>query len=282
MVQHVLEAEVATLQVQSLKEIKRSRRTVMLGNDVLSIPGGCADLAVPLTPPLSDRASGDVEELFSPEKEEHFESVDLSDEEGVETWDRSEELRKEEMVHTSPGSLVLTAQVEEEEEEGEGGDGKTPRKPGLTTLRKILETTPERLPRESCLPSPPPMTIHDFWANVVRNYALVHRTMPVFLFHKIRDGGVPSVLRRVVWMAMAGITPEYAAEMTNIYARLEGGGIGGWDKDIGRDLNRTWPDVEMFKEQDGHGQRGLRGVLAGYSVWDNTVGYCQGYHCGKT
>jgi len=76
---------------------------------------------------------------------------------------------------------------------------------------------------------------------------------------------------------MAGITPEYAAEMTNIYTRLEGGGIGGWDKDIGRDLNRTWPDVEMFKEQDGRGQRGLRGVLGGYSVWDNTVGYCQGY-----
>lgn len=121
------------------------------------------------------------------------------------------------------------------------------------------------------------MTIHDFWANAVRNYTLVHRTMPVFLFHKIRDGGIPSVLRRVVWTAMAGVTPEYAAQMNNIYARLEVGGIGGWDKDIGRDLNRTWPEVDMFKEHDGEGQRGLRGVLGGYSVWDNNVGYCQGY-----
>lgn len=151
-------------------------------------------------------------------------------------------------------------------------------KPRLTSLRKILEQTPDRpLPRQSSLPSPPPMTIHDFWANVVRNYKLVHRTMPGFLFHKIRDGGVPSVLRRVVWTAMAGITPEYAGEMTNIYSRLEVGGIGGWEKDIGRDLHRTWPDVEMFKEQNGEGQRGLRGVLGGYSVWDNHVGYCQGY-----
>ena len=60
-------------------------------------------------------------------------------------------------------------------------------KPTLTSLRRILEATPEGpLPRESCLPSPPPMTIHDFWANVVKNYTLVHRTMPVFLFHKIQ------------------------------------------------------------------------------------------------
>jgi len=153
----------------------------------------------------------------------------------------------------------------------------TPQKSAVM-LRKILQATPDRpLPRESSLPPPPPMTIHDFWANVVRNYKLVHRTMPGFLFHKIRDGGIPSVLRRVVWSAMAGVTSEYTAEMTNIYARLEVGGIGGWDKDIGRDLNRTWPEVEMFKEQDGEGQRGLRGVLGGYSVWDNTVGYCQGY-----
>lgn len=77
---------------------------------------------------------------------------------------------------------------------------------------------------------------------------------------------------------MAGVTPEYATQMDNIYARLEVGGIGGWDKDIGRDLHRTWPEVDMFKEHDGEGQRGLRGVLGGYSVWDNNVGYCQGYY----
>jgi len=101
--------------------------------------------------------------------------------------------------------------------------------------------------------------------------------MPMFLFNKIRDGGVPPPLRRVVWFAMAGVTNEYATEMASIYSRLEVGGIGGWDKDIGRDLHRTWPEVDMFKEEDGLGQRGLKGVLEGYSVWDNAVGYCQGY-----
>jgi Rab-GTPase-TBC domain len=143
----------------------------------------------------------------------------------------------------------------------ETGSSTEPNTPSLGSLRKILDS----------------LTIHDFWANIVANYQLAHRAMPVFLFNKIRDGGVPPPLRRLVWASMAGITEDYLAEMTNIYMRLEVGGIGGWDKDIGRDLNRTWPEVEMFKDEDGEGQRGLRGVLGGYSVWDNDVGYCQGY-----
>jgi len=43
----------------------------------------------PLTPPMSERASGDVEQLFSPEKEEHYESVDLSSEDEGEEWNHS-------------------------------------------------------------------------------------------------------------------------------------------------------------------------------------------------
>lgn len=65
------------MMVQSLKEIKKSRRTVILGTG-LSLPAGGDGVAQPLTPPLSDRASDDVEELFSPEQEEHYESLELS------------------------------------------------------------------------------------------------------------------------------------------------------------------------------------------------------------
>jgi hypothetical protein len=155
------------------------------------------------------------------------------------------------------------------------GDGKE--KTTQHSLREIITTAKEEELVES-LPSPPPITVHDFWANVVRNYDLVRRTMPAFLFHKVRDGGIPSVLRRIVWTAMAGITPEYMSQMSQVYARLEVGGVdGGWERDIGRDLNRTWPEVHMFKEPNGEGQRGLRGVLGAYSVWDHEVGYCQGY-----
>jgi hypothetical protein len=68
------------LTVQSLKEIKKSRRTVILGTG-LSLPARGDGLAQPLTPPLSERASDDVEELFSPETEEHYESLELSSDE---------------------------------------------------------------------------------------------------------------------------------------------------------------------------------------------------------
>jgi hypothetical protein len=76
--------------VQSLKEIKKSRRTMMLGS-ALQLPshGSAVDLTIPLTPPLSDRASGDVEQLYSPEVDERYESVDLSSEEDA-VWDHSE------------------------------------------------------------------------------------------------------------------------------------------------------------------------------------------------
>ena len=79
--------------VQSLKEIKKSRRTVMLGS-ALTLPthGEGSVMSVPLTPPLSDRASAEVDELYSPEREEHYENVDLSsDEEDEGEWDHSED-----------------------------------------------------------------------------------------------------------------------------------------------------------------------------------------------
>jgi hypothetical protein len=69
--------------VQSLKEIKKSRRTVILRTG-LGLPARSDGLAQPLTPPLSERASDDVEELFSPEAEEHYESLELSSDEDEE------------------------------------------------------------------------------------------------------------------------------------------------------------------------------------------------------
>lgn len=71
--------------VKSLKEIKKSRRTVMLGVG-LDVSGGDGLVSLPLTPPLSERG----EEMFGPEREERYESVDLSSEDGLE-WDQSDQ-----------------------------------------------------------------------------------------------------------------------------------------------------------------------------------------------
>jgi hypothetical protein len=92
MVQQISSVEIQENgRIQSLKEIKKSRRTMMLGS-ALQLPshGSGVDLTIPLTPPLSDRASGDVEQLYSPEVDERYESVDLSSEEDA-VWDHSEQ-----------------------------------------------------------------------------------------------------------------------------------------------------------------------------------------------
>jgi hypothetical protein len=65
------------LGVQGQKEIKKLRRTVMLA-PTLNLPAHEMGQMEPLTPPLSERASGDVNELYCPETEERYESIDLS------------------------------------------------------------------------------------------------------------------------------------------------------------------------------------------------------------
>ncbi|PBP24742.1 TBC domain-containing protein [Diplocarpon rosae] len=45
---------------------------------------------------------------------------------------------------------------------------------------------------------------------------------------------------------------------------------------IGKDLGRSFPGVEMFRDPDGDGQRMLGRVLKCFSLYDHKIGYCQG------
>lgn len=48
------------------------------------------------------------------------------------------------------------------------------------------------------------------------------------------------------------------------------------EKIIERDLARTFPTIEYFKDPKGSGQLALLNVLKAYSIYDPEVGYCQG------
>jgi hypothetical protein len=74
-----VEENVTELKVQSLKELKKSRRTMMMATG-LTIPTSDTPgvMTAPLTPPLSERTSGDVEGFFVPGEVERYEDVDLS------------------------------------------------------------------------------------------------------------------------------------------------------------------------------------------------------------
>lgn len=45
---------------------------------------------------------------------------------------------------------------------------------------------------------------------------------------------------------------------------------------IGKDIGRSFPNVEMFKDPAGEGQKMLAKVLKAFSIYDQKIGYCQG------
>ena len=48
------------------------------------------------------------------------------------------------------------------------------------------------------------------------------------------------------------------------------------EKAIMRDLARTFPALDYFKDHEGAGQSDLFNVVKAYSLYDEEVGYCQG------
>ena len=45
---------------------------------------------------------------------------------------------------------------------------------------------------------------------------------------------------------------------------------------IGKDMGRTFPGIDMFRDPNGDGQKMLGRVLKCFSLWDQKIGYCQG------
>jgi len=48
------------------------------------------------------------------------------------------------------------------------------------------------------------------------------------------------------------------------------------DSAITRDINRTFPAHDYFKDTGGDGQDSLYKICKAYSVYDEEIGYCQG------
>ncbi|UKZ84908.1 uncharacterized protein TrAFT101_000794 [Trichoderma asperellum] len=145
-----------------------------------------------------------------------------------------------------------------------------PRPPSMAMLRKMVRgPTPAAL-RYSMLP-PPPMTDLEFYAALVKDYQQTAARLPTLLSNKIRKG-IPPPLRGVVWQSMSGSRDHDLEEQ---YERLNGES-SPYEGLIGKDLGRSFPGVEMFRDPDGDGQRMLGRVLKTFSLYDTKIGYCQG------
>jgi hypothetical protein len=115
------------------------------------------------------------------------------------------------------------------------------------------------------------MTELDFWAALVRDYPQTAQRLPTITANKIRSG-VPAPLRGVVWVSMAGARDKaIEAQYDKLLCESS-----PYENIIGKDIGRSFPQHEMFRDPLGDGQKMLGRVLKCYSLYDTKIGYCQG------
>jgi len=125
--------------------------------------------------------------------------------------------------------------------------------------------------RFSLLPSAAPMTEMDFWTALVQDYRNTAQRLPTLTTNKIRSG-VPLPLRGVVWVSTAGARDPCLSEQFDKLSTES----SPYETIINKDIGRSFPGVEMFKDPEGEGQQMLARVLKCYSLHDQQIGYCQG------
>ncbi|KAI9360817.1 rab-GTPase-TBC domain-containing protein [Zopfochytrium polystomum] len=105
----------------------------------------------------------------------------------------------------------------------------------------------------------------------MNNYEDIARRQPRLLTKKLQQG-IPDAIRGMVWQLMSnGKSLELEATYRTLLTRTS-----SHEKQIQRDLARTFPKHEHFAEVGGSGQESLFNVIKGYSLYDPEVGYCQG------
>lgn len=140
----------------------------------------------------------------------------------------------------------------------------------MAQLRQMMSgPTPPEL-RYSMLP-PPPMTDLEFYAALVKDYQQTAARLPTLLSNKIRKG-IPPPLRGVIWQSMSSARDAHLEEKFDQLC----GESSPYEMLIGKDLGRSFPGVDMFRDPDGDGQRMLGRVLKCFSLYDTKIGYCQG------
>jgi Rab-GTPase-TBC domain len=169
------------------------------------------------------------------------------------------------LLATNPKSGIAKVQIVEKTR-ARGAS----RPPSIMQLKKMVNgPTPPAL-RYSMIPAPP-MTDLEFYAALVQDYTRTAQCLPTLLSKKIRSG-VPPPLRGVVWQSMSGARDRLLEEQ---FDRLCGES-SPYEGIIGKDLGRSFPGVEMFRDPAGDGQRMLGRVLKCFSLYDHKIGYCQG------
>ncbi|CAF1539373.1 unnamed protein product [Adineta ricciae] len=109
------------------------------------------------------------------------------------------------------------------------------------------------------------------WNKIINNWTTYIKKKPQWIKDMIR-AGVPIHFRPLLWQCLCKVETSHVKGKYAEYMKM----ISPCEKVIRRDISRTYPDHEFFKEKHGIGQERLFNVIKAYSLYDREVGYCQG------
>jgi len=138
-------------------------------------------------------------------------------------------------------------------------------------LKQLIDASAAYTFEQAPPTTPPPMTELEFWTALVQDHNRVVHKLPSLTMNKIK-AGIPPPLRGVVWVSMVGARDE---DLGKDFDRLVSE-PSPYETLIGKDVGRSFPGVEMFKDPNGEGQKMLGRVLKCFSLYDKEIGYCQG------
>uniref|UniRef100_H2XPW5 Rab-GAP TBC domain-containing protein n=1 Tax=Ciona intestinalis TaxID=7719 RepID=H2XPW5_CIOIN len=111
----------------------------------------------------------------------------------------------------------------------------------------------------------------NLWGKIVNNWNDYQKKNGKQLKEMIRMG-IPHHFRGLAWQHLCN---AHCSTFKEKYSELLRQNSPS-EKLIRRDIARTYPEQEFFKDKDGIGQEVLFNVIKAYSLVDREVGYCQG------
>nr|CAH8876104.1 unnamed protein product [Trichobilharzia regenti] len=118
--------------------------------------------------------------------------------------------------------------------------------------------------------APVSSSIREQWDYVVNNWEQCSKKKS-YVSDLIKKG-VPDEFRPLIWQLYTGAYDSAVKKHYHNYLLVD----SPVEKAIRRDIARTFPKHDLFKDENGCGQESLFRVIKAYSIHDPEVGYCQG------